>query len=98
MTTATHRNGRPTRTNMTTARNRAPSLAAAALAALAFCGAAPARAQSDYPSKPIKIVVPYAAGGGADIVARLIGQQLGERLKQPVIVENRGGGRNTVGM
>jgi tripartite-type tricarboxylate transporter receptor subunit TctC len=83
---------------MTTARNRTPSLAAAALAAFALCCAAPARSQSDYPSKPIRIVVPYAAGGGADIVARLIGQQLGERLKQPVIVENRGGGSNTIGM
>ena len=52
----------------------------------------------DYPTRPIKIVVPYAPGGGADLLARLIGQQLGERLKQPVVVENQGGGSNTIGM
>ena len=52
----------------------------------------------DFPSKPIRIIVPYAPGGGADLLARLIGQQLGERLKQPVIVENQGGGSNTIGM
>jgi tripartite-type tricarboxylate transporter receptor subunit TctC len=52
----------------------------------------------DFPSKPIKVIVPYAAGGGADILARLVGQQLGERLKQPVVVENKGGGSNTIGM
>ena len=52
----------------------------------------------DFPSKPIRIIVPYAPGGGADLLARLIGQQLGERLRQPVIVENQGGGSNTIGM
>ena len=52
----------------------------------------------DYPTRPIKVIVPYAAGGGADILARVVGQQLGERLKQPVIVENKGGGSNTIGM
>src|SRR5258705_13604431 len=52
----------------------------------------------DFPSKPIKVIVPYAGGGGADILARVVGQQLGERLKQPVIIENRGGGSNTIGM
>jgi tripartite-type tricarboxylate transporter receptor subunit TctC len=66
------------------------------LAAL-LCLAASAFAQ-DYPSKPIKIIVPYAPGGGVDILARLIGQQLSERLKQPVVVENQGGGSNTIGM
>lgn len=60
-------------------------------AALAF-------AQADYPNRPIKIIVPYAAGGGADQVTRLIGQRLSERLKQSVVVENRGGGSNTIGM
>ena len=73
-------------------------LEAAALAVFAFCLPASASAQSEYPSKPIKIIVPYAPGGGVDILARLIGQQLGERLKQPVIVENQGGGSNTIGM
>jgi tripartite-type tricarboxylate transporter receptor subunit TctC len=53
---------------------------------------------ADFPSRPIKVIVPYAAGGGADILARLVGQDLGARLKQPVVVENRGGASNTIGM
>jgi tripartite-type tricarboxylate transporter receptor subunit TctC len=52
----------------------------------------------DFPSKPLRVIVPYAAGGGADILARLVGQELGARLKQPVVVENRGGASNTIGM
>ena len=69
---------------------------AAALAALslAFCSLAGAA----YPEKPITIIVPYAPGGGADILARLVGQKLSDRLKQPVIVENHGGASNTIGM
>jgi tripartite-type tricarboxylate transporter receptor subunit TctC len=79
---------------MTTMKKPASWLAALALAS---CLAPHASAQ-DFPSKPIKVVVPYAAGGGADILARLVGQQLTERLKQPVVVENKGGGSNTIGM
>ena len=86
-----------TRTNMTTTITRIRSLGGAALALLAFCSA-PAFAQSDFPSRPIRIVVPYASGGGADLVTRIIGQQLSERLKQPVVVENQGGASNTIGM
>ena len=67
-----------------------------ALAALGLAGAA--LAADEYPSRPIRIIVPYAAGGGADILSRLIGQRLSERLKQPVLVENQGGGSNTIGM
>ena len=68
--------------------------AALAALALAFCDLAGAA----YPEKPITIIVPYAPGGGADILARLVGQKLSDRLKQPVIVENHGGASNTIGM
>jgi tripartite-type tricarboxylate transporter receptor subunit TctC len=84
--------------NMTIQRKRARSCFAAALATLAVSVVFPVWGQSDFPHKPIKVIVPYAAGGGADIVARHISQQLSERLKQPVVVENRGGGSNTIGM
>ena len=65
--------------------------------ALACALALPAAAE-DYPTKPIRVIVPYAPGGGADLLARLIGQQLSDRLRQPVVVENQGGGSNTIGM
>jgi tripartite-type tricarboxylate transporter receptor subunit TctC len=71
---------------------------AAGLAASQFAPHASAQAAGDYPHKPIRVIVPYSAGGGADILARLVGQQLSERLKQPVVVENQGGGSNTIGM
>src|SRR6266567_9343635 len=51
-----------------------------------------------YPSRLIKIIVPYAAGGAVDIVARTIGQPLAEALKQPVIVDNRPGASANIGM
>lgn len=69
-----------------------------ALAAAAFAFALGVAHGQDFPSKPIRVIVPYAAGGGADILARLVGQQLSERLKQPVVVENKGGASNTIGM
>jgi len=69
----------------------------ATAAALAL-GCASLAGAEDFPAKPIKIIVPYAPGGGADILARLVGDKLSERLKQPVIVENHGGGSNTIGM
>lgn len=62
--------------------------AAAGLASLAVA-AAPAWAQ-EYPSKPIKLIVPYAAGGGTDAIARLIAQAVGEKLGQTLVVENNG--------
>lgn len=59
--------------------------------------ALPAAAQSDYPTKPIKWIVPYPPGGSTDLIARLMGQYLSTRLGQQVIIENRAGGGNNIG-
>jgi tripartite-type tricarboxylate transporter receptor subunit TctC len=67
--------------------------ALAALAALAL----PARAQV-WPAKPLRIIVPYPAGGISDLVARGIGERLAAQLGQPVIVENKAGASGTIGM
>src|SRR5512132_3136225 len=49
-----------------------------------------------YPARPVRVIVGFAAGGGNDIVARLIGQWLSERLGQPFIIENRPGGGSNI--
>lgn len=70
---------------------------------LAFAAAAltvtqgTAFAQADYPNRPIKFIVPFAAAGAADLVARLVAEQLGRRLGQTVVVENRTGASGNIG-
>src|SRR5919201_243108 len=67
----------------------------AAVATLAVCSAQ-AQAQ-DYPAQPVRFVVPYAAGGGTDAMARFFAKGLEARLGQPFIVENRAGSGTTLG-
>src|SRR6185312_10635255 len=55
-----------------------------------------ARAQA-YPTRPVRIIVGFPAGGNADTIARVMGQWLSERLGQPFVVENRPGGGNNIG-
>jgi tripartite-type tricarboxylate transporter receptor subunit TctC len=69
---------------------------AVAALTLSFTAAA-AHAQQKYPTKPIRVLTPFAAGGGSDILARLIGPQITEVFGQPIIVDNRPGGAGTVG-
>jgi len=64
--------------------------------ALAALLPAPIHAQAPYPSQGIKLIVPYAAGGLPDTVARIVGQRLQERIGQSVVVENRPGGAGSV--
>ncbi|MCB2042075.1 MAG: tripartite tricarboxylate transporter substrate binding protein, partial [Rhodoferax sp.] len=66
----------------------AAAFAAAPLAALA---------QSDYPNKPIKIIVTFPPGGTSDVMARMVADELGKLLKQPVVIENIGGAGGIVG-
>src|SRR5881394_2892873 len=71
-------------------------LALTIVAFAAALGAAPVIAQ-DYPTKPVKIIVPFAAGGPADVYARFLGQRLSDALGQPFVVEDRPGAGSLIG-
>ena len=58
----------------------------------------PAVAQAPYPNRPIRLIVPFPAGGGADLVGRIVAQSLSERINVPVVVENRAGAATNLGM
>jgi tripartite-type tricarboxylate transporter receptor subunit TctC len=75
--------------------SRLPVMLAAALALAAPL--APAAAQSDYPNRPVRLIIPFPPGGSNDVVGRVIAQQLGESLGKQVIVDNRGGAGGVIG-
>ncbi len=65
------------------------------IATLVFDQPDPARAQANYPNRPIQLVVTVPPGGAADFVARIIGSKLADALGQPVVISNRGGAGGT---
>src|SRR6059058_1134077 len=69
-------------------------IAALALSVCAFAQPAPA---ADYPNHAIKMIVPFAAGGGTDVLARIIAQNLNSKWGEPVVVENQPGASGTIG-
>lgn len=69
----------------------------AGIASAAVLMAAPAAAQADFPSRPMRIVVPFSAGGIVDSIARLIGEKLSTKYGQPVVVENKPGAGGSIG-
>ncbi len=77
--------------------NKRHVLMAALVAGASWLGASSASAQSDYPNRPIKLVVPFPAGGTSDVLGRLMAEEMGKVLKQPIIVENIGGAGGIVG-
>lgn len=82
-------------------KTRAHQIARGVATALSLClaslGASAQGAVADYPNKPVRVIVPYAAGGGTDIVARLLAAKLSDRLSQRIVVDNRPGGGGSLG-
>ena len=78
--------------------NRAERVVSAALALAACCVVSHAVANPNYPSKPIRIIVPFTPGGSNDLVGRVLSQKFHEAWGQPVIIDNRPGGGSTIGM
>src|SRR4051794_32651397 len=66
-------------------------------AALALLAAPHASAQSPWPNKPMRVIVPYPAGGNSDAIGRFIADKLGAALGQPMVVDNKGGAGATIG-
>ncbi|HYK14185.1 MAG TPA: tripartite tricarboxylate transporter substrate-binding protein, partial [Burkholderiales bacterium] len=73
------------------------SAAARALVALSFCTVAATAGAQDYPTRPVRIVVAFPAGGGNDIIARFFSARLTPRLGQQIVIDNRGGASGIIG-
>ncbi len=82
---------------MTTGRHLRKILFGVAATACLVLGGSIAQAETAYPTRPIRLIVPYPAGGSVDFVGRIIGHQINEKLGQPVVVENRAGANGFIG-
>jgi tripartite-type tricarboxylate transporter receptor subunit TctC len=87
----------PGETAMNLPASHALAFGAALLALTAAVAPAPAAAQAAYPTKPITLVIPFPPGGSADILGRIIGKRLSDRLGQPVVMDNRPGAGTVLG-
>jgi tripartite-type tricarboxylate transporter receptor subunit TctC len=67
-------------------------------AAAAAIGAVPARAQSNWPERQIRVIVPYPAGGSTDVLFRVLAETLKDKLGQPVVIENKPGASGNIGI
>src|SRR4051812_4783236 len=74
------------------------SYTSAAVLAVLSAAAFASHAQTAYPSKPIRLIVPYAPGGSTDVVLRLLAPRMSESLGQQVLVDNRPGAASTIGL
>jgi tripartite-type tricarboxylate transporter receptor subunit TctC len=72
------------------------ALRAAAVAVTMLIFSVPVAGAADYPARPITLVVPYAAGGGNDVIARVVAERMGVNLGQSIVIENRGGAGGTI--
>lgn len=77
--------------------SRRQFLAQAAAGSAAFIAGPAAHAQSDWPRQPIKLIVPYAPGGANDVTLRLVSKHVGDKLGQPILIDNRPGAGGVVG-
>ena len=72
-------------------------LGAVLAAACAAAAAQPAAAPADYPNKPVHLLLPFSAGGGGDVLGRILADRMGKRLNQPFVVDNKPGAAGTIG-
>src|SRR5580704_6130622 len=94
---ADHRSGRRPKTLGLVTLLKRTGAWAAIVAAVMIAATMDVQAAANYPARPITLIVPYPAGGGNDVIARLVAAKMSTSLGQPIVIENRGGAGSTIG-